>query len=195
MNWKKYIYIIIYIEAPKIFTSQIYTQFQSSLLTLEKRISNGPNSLSLIEVNTLENELFNIINEMKEYINDPKGAMEKIKKSYDVENKNLDDVVDVTVKKEASKKEEAVPQTSSSSSPSAAAVSEADTMSTFTPPKEQEDLEAEGGLPKGYGLAPGTTNTYAIPGMDEMSAEGTYVTNSNHHMLLLLNVNMCGICF
>ena len=88
-------------------------------------------------------------------------------------------------------KEEAVPGQTSSSSPAA----EADTMSTFTPPKEQEDLEAEGGLSKGYGLAPGTTNTYAIPGMDEMSAEGTYVTNSNHHMLLLLNVNMCGICF
>ena len=72
--------------------------------------------------------------------------------------------------------EEAFPQTSSSSSPAAEA--EADTMSTFTPPKEQEDLEAEGGLSKGYGLAPGTTNTYAIPGMDEMSAEGTYVIHS-----------------
>jgi len=71
--------------------------------------------------------------------------------------------------------EEAVPQISSSSP---AAEAEADTMSTFTPPKEQEDLEAEGGLSKGYGLAPGTTNTYAIPGMDEMSAEGTYVIHS-----------------
>ena len=128
----------------------------------------------------MENELSNIINEMKEYNNDPKGAMEKIKKSYDVENKSLDDVVDVTVKKEASKKEEAVPQTSSSSpavAATAVVVSEADTMSTFTPPKEQEDLEAEGGLSKGYGLAPGTTNTYAIPGMDEMSAEGTSALN------------------
>ena len=70
-------------------------------------------------------------------------------------------------------KEEAVPGQTSSSSPTA----EADTMSTFTPPKEQEDLEAEGGLSKGYGLAPGTTNTYAIPGMDEMSAEGTSALN------------------
>ena len=44
--------------------------------------------------------------------------------------------------------------------------------STFTPPKEQEDIDAEqiaqGG---GYGLAAGTTNTYAIPGMDEMSPQ------------------------
>ena len=85
-------------------------------------------------------------------------------------------------------KEEAVPgQTSSSSSPAAEA--EADTMSTFTPPKEQEDLEAEGGLSKGYGLAPGTTNTYAIPGMDEMSAEGTYVIHSTQPCVLDL------ICF
>ena len=37
-------------------------------------------------------------------------------------------------------------------------------------PKEQEDIDAET-ISKGYGLASGTTNTYAIPGMEEMSAE------------------------
>jgi len=43
---------------------------------------------------------------------------------------------------------------------------------TYVPPKEQEDIDAnaiaQGG---GYGLASGTTNTYAIPGMEEMSAQ------------------------
>jgi len=42
----------------------------------------------------------------------------------------------------------------------------------YIPPKEQEDIDAnaiaQGG---GYGLASGTTNTYAIPGMEEMSAQ------------------------
>ena len=37
-------------------------------------------------------------------------------------------------------------------------------------PKEQEDIDAET-ISKGYGLASGTRNTYAIPGMEEMSAE------------------------
>ena len=45
-------------------------------------------------------------------------------------------------------------------------------VDTSTPPlpKEQEDIDAET-ISKGYGLASGTRNTYAIPGMDEMSAE------------------------
>lgn len=44
---------------------------------------------------------------------------------------------------------------------------------TYAPPKEQEDLEAEAGegAAAGYGLAAGTTNTYVIPGMEEMGAE------------------------
>lgn len=37
-------------------------------------------------------------------------------------------------------------------------------------PKEQEDIDAET-ISKGYGLASGTRNTYAIPGMEEMSAK------------------------
>ena len=89
-----------YIEAPKIFTEEIYTQFQSTLLTLEKRISHGPNSLSPTEVHTLDIELTNIMNEMKEYNNDPNGGMEKIQQSYENESEeSADDVVDVTVKK------------------------------------------------------------------------------------------------
>ena len=83
----------MYIEAPKIFTQQIYTQFQSTLLTLEKRISHGPNSLSPTEVHTLDIELTNIMNEMKEYNNDPKGVMEMIQQSYESESAD-DDVVD-----------------------------------------------------------------------------------------------------
>ena len=68
---------------------------------MEKRISNGPNSLSLNEVTSLNKELNNIINEMKEYNNDPNGSMEKIKKSYNNENDDeIGNVVNVMVKKE-----------------------------------------------------------------------------------------------
>ena len=65
---------------------------------MEKRISHGPNSLSPTEVHTLDIELTNIMNEMKEYNNDPKGSMEMIQQSYESESGG-DDVVDVTVKK------------------------------------------------------------------------------------------------
>ena len=41
---------------------------------------------------------------------------------------------------------------------------------TIKPKPKQEDIDAET-ISKGYGLASGTTNTYAIPGMGEMSAE------------------------
>ena len=66
---------------------------------MEKRISHGPNSLSPIEVDTLDIELTNIMNEMKEYNTDPKGGMEMIQQSYENESAG-DDVVDVKVKKE-----------------------------------------------------------------------------------------------
>ena len=62
------------------------------------------------------------------------------------------------------------PQSQSSQSPTKTISS--DSQTSYAPPKEQEDLDAEalarGG---GYGLAAGTTNTYAIPGMDEMSPQ------------------------
>ena len=67
---------------------------------MEKRISHGPNSLSPIDVRTLDIELTNIMNEMKEYNNDPKGSMEMIQQSYEDESESGDDVMDVTVKKE-----------------------------------------------------------------------------------------------
>jgi len=89
-------------EQPKIFLPQIYTTFQSTLLLLEKRISNGSNSLSKEEVHQFENEINDLIEEMNDYNLDPKGEGEKIKSYYDsLENDGGDDesVVDVASKK------------------------------------------------------------------------------------------------
>ena len=55
-------------------------------------------------------------------------------------------------------------------SPTASSTQSPATASSAAIPKEQEDIDAET-ISKGYGLASGTRNTYAIPGMDEMSAE------------------------
>ena len=92
-------------EQPKIFLPQIYTTFQSTLLLLEKRISNGSNSLSKEEVTQFENEINDLVEEMKVYNLDPKGEGEKIKSYYDsLENDGVDEsVVDVTSKKDDGK--------------------------------------------------------------------------------------------
>ena len=92
-------------EQPKIFLPQIYTKFQSTLLLLEKRISNGSGSLSKEEVTQFENEVNDLVEEMKVYNLDPKGEGEKIKSYYEsLENDGVDEsVVDVTSKKDDGK--------------------------------------------------------------------------------------------
>ena len=94
-------------EQPKIFLPQIYTTFQSTLLLLEKRISNGSNSLSKEEVTQFENEINDLIEEMNDYNLDPKGEGEKIKSYYESLENDVDgsdvSVVDVTSKKDDGK--------------------------------------------------------------------------------------------
>ena len=92
-------------EQPSIFLPQIYTTFQSTLLLLEKRITNGSNSLSKEEVTQFENEINDLVEEMKVYNLDPKGEGEKIKSYYEsLENDGGDEsVVDVTSKKDDGK--------------------------------------------------------------------------------------------
>lgn len=84
-------------DAPKLFSSEIYDDFQSSLLTLEKRIKEGPGSLSGEEVAMLEEETVRIVKEMKEFMEDPKGAGAKIRKGY--EGESMDSVVEAKVEK------------------------------------------------------------------------------------------------
>jgi len=87
-------------EQPKMFTPQIYTKFQSTLLLLEKRISNGSNSLSKDEVTQFENEVNDLVEEMNDYNLDPKGEGEKIKRYYEsLENDDSGDEGVVDVKK------------------------------------------------------------------------------------------------
>ena len=92
-------------EQPKIFVPQIYNTFQSTLLLLEKRISNGSGSLSKEEVYQFENEINDLISEMKVYNLDPKGEGGKITSYYEsLENDGGDEsVVDVASKKDDGK--------------------------------------------------------------------------------------------
>ena len=74
------------VEAPKIFSEEIYDDFQSALLKLEKRVEGGKGSLTLEEVNNFESETGRIVNEMKEFMADPVGCMERIEKGYAAAN-------------------------------------------------------------------------------------------------------------
>lgn len=53
-------------EPEQLFKDEILIDFQESLLLLEKRVKQGPGSLSSVEVNDLENRLKNIIQDLKE---------------------------------------------------------------------------------------------------------------------------------
>ena len=70
-------------EAPKIFTEDIYDDFQSALLLLERRVKEGPGSVSAEDVTKFEGEAGRIVAEMREYMADPKGVAEKIRLGYE----------------------------------------------------------------------------------------------------------------
>lgn len=69
-------------EAPKIYSPSIYDDFQSALLTLEKRAKDGKGSLTMTDVQTFDEETRRIVGEMKEYMDDPRGCAERITKMY-----------------------------------------------------------------------------------------------------------------
>lgn len=52
-------------EIPKLFTKDIYNDFQSALLKLEKRVSQGRGALTSGEVHEFELETGRIVEEMK----------------------------------------------------------------------------------------------------------------------------------
>ena len=52
-------------EVPKLFAEEIYNDFQSALLKLEKRVKDGRGSLTLEEVGEFEGETKRIVEEMK----------------------------------------------------------------------------------------------------------------------------------
>ena len=55
-------------DKEQIFSDELLLDFQQALLSLEKRVKEGPGSLSSDEVKILEGRLNNIINEMNEYV-------------------------------------------------------------------------------------------------------------------------------
>ncbi|KAL9179216.1 hypothetical protein ACHAXT_008506 [Thalassiosira profunda] len=158
-------------EAPKIFTEEIYDDFQSALLLLERRVKEGPGSVSAEDVTKFEGEAGRIVAEMREYMADPKGVAERIRLGYEESEAAAAPPAEPAVTAAAP----AQPAAPVQAAPvQAAPVQAAPVQAVETPaapdPLEETAPEFEG-KGSGYGLAQGTTNTYLIPNMDEMSPE------------------------
>lgn len=73
-------------EIPKIFTKEIYDDFQSALLKLEKRVKEGPGALSSEEIDAFQGETDRIVEEMKLYLNNPEERKKAIASTYGSES-------------------------------------------------------------------------------------------------------------
>eukprot|EP00578_Thalassiosira_sp_NH16_P002836 CAMPEP_0181134818 /NCGR_PEP_ID=MMETSP1071-20121207/32292_1 /TAXON_ID=35127 /ORGANISM="Thalassiosira sp., Strain NH16" /LENGTH=301 /DNA_ID=CAMNT_0023221365 /DNA_START=38 /DNA_END=943 /DNA_ORIENTATION=+ len=157
-------------DAPKIFSEAIYDDFQSALLLLEKRVRDGAGSIGPDEVSKFEEETDRIVAEMREYMADPKGCGERIRKGY--ESKVEIDVTATEQKEEAPKLSEPLAtKTAIKPEPTIAAESPPPAAAAIPPPATTGDDDGPSEDSVTFGMARGTANTFIIPGMDEMSGE------------------------
>lgn len=129
-------------EAPKLFTPDIYDDFQSALVKLERRVKDGSGTLSAVEVKELVDETDRIVAEMNAFLEDPASA------GLNWSGAGGGAPIAITPEVVA---------------PTPVDIPENDDGND----EPAYDPESGGG----FGLAAGTRNTYAIEGMDSMSPE------------------------
>lgn len=142
-------------DKEQIFSDDLLLDFQQALLSLEKRVKEGPGSLSKDEMVALEKRLNNIISEMNDFTR--KGGQTKEAK----QGGPTSVMASVASLSDSTPKQDPRPELSNWRYEEFAPVKDLD---------NDEDgpvFDGKGGL----GLARGTTNTYYIPNMDEMSPE------------------------
>ncbi len=165
-------------DVPQIFSPAIYNDFQSTLLLLEKRINSGPSSLTNSELQQFEEQTTRIVMEMKEYLMDPVGSGEAIRRGYQTEEEEVAAAPPPQPQQHSAAAAAIVPPSMTTSSP----ILETSSSSTTSPNHQVQDVvfnlendalskEANNEEYANFGLARGTTNTYVIPGMEEMSPE------------------------
>jgi hypothetical protein len=125
-------------ENPKLFDDGVYADIASAYEKLDKRIKEGPGSLTASELKDLEAELARVGEEMKQ-------------------NKHNRPA------KPAPKSENAVAQTPYTAQPTS--------QTSSSDSATAAEHEGPNGFDGGFGVARGTTNTYALDGMDEMTPE------------------------
>ncbi|KAL7517533.1 hypothetical protein ACHAWX_002452 [Stephanocyclus meneghinianus] len=159
-------------EIPKLFSEEIYSDFQSALLKLEKRVKEGRGALSLTEVQELEAETDRIVQEMNAYLQDPEGMKKRIADGY-ASSSQGSPLINSNLSPSSTTHtiQSSVPPPASSNSFPTTNTATAAVELTRKPVTDISDDEGPAFDGKGYGLARGTTNTYVIPGMDQMSPE------------------------
>jgi hypothetical protein len=131
----------------KLFDDSLIEDMQQSLMTLEKRVKEGPGSISLLEVENFYAMTGRILKDMKEK-----------------------EAARLNILPTGSSAVDAPKAAASTIIEAAPAVSTAETVSQTSDPVATNDEEDGGYEGKGgMGLAKGTANTWIIPGMDEMS--------------------------
>lgn len=154
---------------PMLFDDHMLNDMQAALLLMEKRVTEGPGSLSLLEVDQLKAQLDKITEEMK--VNEhnkpprPPRSQDSASASYP---SSLPPQAFASVPAQA----RATPAVAYSASAPPAPATRVETVAAAprvididTPLDEGKEYDGHGGM----GQAADTTNTYIIPGMDEMS--------------------------
>lgn len=134
-------------EAPKIFEDDLLADMQQMLLTLEKRVRDGPGSVSLLEVEELQARSNRVLVDMKAKETDRLNGVGSAAPPA------------------------AMPIAAAPAAPPAVVATQAtpapEEVKTVVMGEDGPEYDGSGGM----GLAQGTANTYIIPGMDEMSPE------------------------
>mmetsp|Transcript_21300 Transcript_21300/g.49316 ORF Transcript_21300/g.49316 Transcript_21300/m.49316 type:complete len:251 (-) Transcript_21300:871-1623(-) len=142
-------------EGPQfVFDEDLLNDMQSALLKLERRVQEGPGSLSMLEVEELDGEVHRILDEMHQ------NPDKRLARPEPVSQTNGESV----------------------ETPAAAVVSATDQQPPpqqqpplEAKPRQSIDISNDEGPEYtgtgGMGLAKGTANTYAIEGMEEMTPD------------------------
>lgn len=161
----------------KLFEDDLLDDMQQVLLKLERRVKDGPGALSLLEVEELHFATQRIIEEMKQNEHDRPKPTPITEEEVVVASKPSVAQTIATEQPKAKVIDKATTAEPKGSSPPTTKVKISKVVSSSPTPtkitqdttnnEEGDPFDGEGGL----GLAKGTTNTYIIPGMDEMSPE------------------------
>lgn len=138
-------------EAPQIFDDSLLDDMRATLLILEKRVKEGPGSLSMGETEEFESMAARIISEHEDFVKNGGKSLDQGKSQK---------VTPLTTLPNAKPGGEAKPLVES-----LPAAKGPDVL--VENDEEGDPYDGEGGM----GLAKGTTNTWVIPGMDEMTGE------------------------
>jgi len=150
---------------PKLFEDDLLVDMQQVLLKLEKRVKEGPGSLSLLEVDTLGRELNRIAVEMR--VNQDKKPPRPQRSAVEPEPSRASFAAAGPVATPSPASEAAQQQPSPSASSFSIPAALSGLSASGHNPEEGAAFDGHGGM----GQPRGTVNTYVIPGMDEMSPE------------------------